>query len=143
MRIRTLQAGDVPAVAALTRELGYDVTEAEVRKRFSNLVTDTGHGLFVADEAGSVIGWIHIHSAVALQDRAWGEIRALVVAEERRGTGIGKALVSTAEAWASRQGYASVRVRSREARRAAHAFYQSVGYQILKTSLTFEKQLTD
>jgi GNAT superfamily N-acetyltransferase len=143
VRVVPMQADDLPAVAALSGELGYDVTLAAARDRFANLATDAPHGLFVAHDAGVVVGWIHIHSAVAIQDPPWAEIRGLVVTERNRGSGIGSALVAAAEAWAEQRGYDLVRVRSRETRHEAHRFYQSNGYRILKTSLTFEKHLTD
>ena len=141
MHVAPMQAADVPAVAALSVELGYDTTPEATRDRFAVLAGDPHHGLFVASDGGDVVGWIHVHRAVALQDPPWAEIRGLVVTERSRGAGVGRALVAAAEAWAERAGYETVRVRSRNTRRAAHSFYQSIGFQILKTSLTFEKRL--
>ena len=141
MHVAPMQADDVNAVAALSAELGYEATPGSTRSRFAVLAGDPHHGLFVASDGGRVVGWIHVHRAVALQDPPWAEIRGLVVTERSRGAGVGRALVAAAEAWAEGAGYETVRVRSRNTRRAAHSFYESIGYRILKTSLTFEKHL--
>ena len=136
-----MHPGDAPAVATLTRELGYDATTSDVRSRSGALGADPNHGLFVAEDDGLVIGWIHIHRACAIQDPAWGEIVGLVVTEGRYRSGVGRALVATAERWAAQRDLKFVRVRSRERRRGAHRFYESAGYRLLKTSLTFVKEL--
>ena len=136
-----MDIGDASAVAALTQELGYEATMSDVRSRSGVLGADSDHALFVAEDRGKVIGWIHIHRACAIQAPDWGEIGGLVVAAGRHRGGVGRALIAAAEAWAEQHGLGTIRVRSRERRRDAHRFYESLGYGIVKTSLTFEKQL--
>ncbi|MGH9315736.1 MAG: GNAT family N-acetyltransferase [Thermoanaerobaculia bacterium] len=42
-------------------------------------------------------------------------------------------LVAGAEEWSRRQGYRSIRVRTRIARQDAHSFYRACGYELEKT----------
>ncbi len=46
-----------------------------------------------------------------------------------------------AEAWAAAQCYAVVRLRSGLHRTEAHALYQRIGYELIKTAHTFRKIL--
>ena len=58
-----------------------------------------------------------------------------------RRQGVGRALMSRVEAWAHTHGYSEVRLRSGLPRTGAHAFYQSIGYELTKTSHMFRKTL--
>jgi GNAT superfamily N-acetyltransferase len=55
--------------------------------------------------------------------------------------GIGKALLLAAEQWAQSRGLTLLMIRSNTRRTAAHAFYQAAGYELIKTSHTFQKDL--
>ena len=65
----------------------------------------------------------------------------LVVSENARRQGIGRALVTRAEDWASEHGYTEVRLRSGLHRTEAHEFYKSIGYELAKTSHIFRKTI--
>ena len=45
------------------------------------------------------------------------------------------------EQWARKHGCKSVNLRSNVARKDAHAFYQSLGYNLVKTQHVFQKNL--
>jgi GNAT superfamily N-acetyltransferase len=68
-----------------------------------------------------------------------GQITALVVARRARGRGIGRLLVSEAEARFAGQGVGRIMVNSGTARADAHAFYVRLGYD--ETGRRFVKQL--
>ena len=72
---------------------------------------------------------------------AGAEIQGRVVAERHRGTGVGRALVARAEAWAAERGPGVIRVRSRSTRTGAHEFYGALGYEVVKTSVASRKRL--
>ena len=50
------------------------------------------------------------------------------VAEQRRGEGIGAALVDAAVAWAAQRGCYRIQLTSNVARREAHRFYEANGF---------------
>lgn len=117
---------------------------ALVRHRFGSIVDRPDAGLFVAQDAvDRVIGWVHVYGTHLLESESHAEIAGLVVAEEVRGHGVGRALVAAAEAWAERHGYGTVRVRSNVARVHARGFYEHLGYAHVKTQNNFRKVLLE
>jgi GNAT superfamily N-acetyltransferase len=67
---------------------------------------------------------------------------AVFVAEaEGRATGVGRALVAQAEAWATEHGYDHMVVRSNTLRSVAPLFYPALGYRLGKTQNVFVKDL--
>lgn len=138
--VRPMRLEDAAAVTDLSCQLGYPTTVALVRDRFGAIADRRDAGLFVAqDAADRVIGWVHIYGTYLLESEPHAEIGGLVVAEEARGRGVGRALVAAAEAWAERHGYGTVRVRSNVARVHARGFYEHLGYAHMKTQNNFQK----
>ena len=68
-------------------------------------------------------------------------IGGLVVREGMRSLGIGRRLCEEVERWCVERGAGMVRVTSRSTREAAHRFYLRDGYELVKTSMVFEKQV--
>jgi len=88
-----------------------------------------------------VVEWVQVSAYSALvTDNAAG-LCGLVVDEEWRGQGIGRALLKAAEAWARERNCSAMYVRTNAVRHSAHAFHRQFGYQQVKTSLTFTKSL--
>ena len=138
--IRDARPKDMDALAALMVALGYEVTVADVRKRFPAFRKD-GHAAIVADRGG-VIGVLTTGFMTVLhRPRPVGRISMMVVAEEARGQGIGAALVAEAEARLRAAGCGMIEVTSNAKRLRAHAFYERLGYA--RTSYRFSKQLQD
>ena len=139
--IREYAATDAREVAKLCGQLGYPATEAQVTERAGKMSPHSF--LLVAEDSGSkaVVGWIELLLLTHLLSDSCLEISGLVVREEERSRGIGALLVSSAEERARRMGMRRVRVRSNVIRQRAHAFYRRLGYQDIKTSKVFEKQL--
>jgi len=125
----------------LSSELGYPAGGAETAARLEAFLSRPDRVVFVADAGDAVVGWIAVVDRPLLQEEAGAEIEGLVVAAGRRGQGVGAALVGRAEAWAAERGLRIVRVRSRSTRSGAHAFYRSLGYEDVKTSLVFHREL--
>jgi len=132
---------DCAAVAALCGQLGYPATTGDIRARFDS-ITARGAGIvFVAENDGSLVGWIHASVSPVLEADLYAEIAGLVVDESCRSHGVGAALVQAAERWARTAGCGAMRVRSRVMRERAHAFYERNGYARIKTQHAFEKNL--
>jgi len=141
MQIRRMVAADADPVADLLTQLGYPSTGKQIAKRFDRIDGQSNQILLVADEEGQPIAWIHVAAYPYLENDASAEILGLVVADGHRSRGIGKALVTSAEAWASALGCGMLRVRSRIHRDRAHAFYEGNGFARVKTQHCFEKKL--
>jgi GNAT superfamily N-acetyltransferase len=140
--VREMTSEDLPAVAALSDQLGYPVTLAELEPRLDRIRGTRDDALFVAAlPDGSVAGWIHVGADQSLIHDSVAEIKGLIVSEAHRGKGLGEDLVGAAEAWCLRHGFRNVRVRTRVEREAAHGFYQRRGYQKQKTQHVFLRRL--
>ncbi|HKT13181.1 MAG TPA: GNAT family N-acetyltransferase [Terriglobia bacterium] len=142
VRIRAAQMEDAGRLAALSGQLGYPSSIASVRRRLRNLLADPEHAVWVAEnESGAIGGWIHVFIKHLLESDREAEIGGLVVDQDFRGQGAGKALVERAERWAKSKRMRSVYVRSNIIRKDAHIFYQKLGYKIIKTQSAFRKEL--
>jgi GNAT superfamily N-acetyltransferase len=139
--VRLARVDDAEPVAELAAQLGYPTPPEQMRRRLAQVLQAEDHAVYVAELDGQVVGWIHVCARPLVQvDRA-AEIEGLVVDEDLRGRGIGRLLVRQIERWARERGCGTVYVRSNAVRKGAHAFYARMGYEHIKTSLTFHKSL--
>ena len=134
MRVREASVDDWPAVAALLAELGRPDArdtdeEAEHAQEFTRYLGRDDTIALVADRAGEVVGFVDVefrHRLNFLAPQAW--IPDLVVAEDARGTGAGRALLEAAEQHARARGCWGMSLESATWREASHAFYEHVGW---------------
>ncbi len=131
-----MSRAELPRVAALSQQLGYPVTPAELEARFERLSGARSHALFVAGEP--VGGWLHVEQRDSLESGESAEIVGLVVDDRRRREGLGRALVARAEVWAKERGLKRLRVRSNVAREESHRFYPALGFRLSKTQRVYE-----
>ena len=141
LTIRQTALADLPYVPKLLAQLGYELAEAEVRRRYEMVVKAPGHTLLVAEQDGGVIGLLHLYVRPALDKPPEVIVQALVVDEAARGRGVGRMLMEVAERWAGQRGFMSVALTSHVARAEAHAFYERLGYRIEATSHLMRKKL--
>lgn len=140
--MRAAKMDDAESIAVLSGQLGYPSSAASVRRRLRNLLADDCHAVWVAEsEDATVAGWIHAFVKQLLESEREVEIGGLVVDKNFRSQGTGKALVERAERWAKTKRLKSVYVRSNIVREDARAFYQKLGYKIVKTQSAFRKAL--
>ena len=110
--------------------MGTDDAEPVARSRFRTLLEDPLWSIFVADDEGELLGY------AAAQDRGthlrYGDahrmarLHDLFVAEGRRQSGVGRALLDAVRDWASTR----VRYLEWQAHETRSApFYQRLGYQ--------------
>lgn len=137
-----MEEADAAEIARLSGQLGYPAGSPDIVRRFRALANLDGNALLVADDGpGGIVGWIHVTGRASLESEPFAEISGLVVREDARGRGAGRMLVEAAESWARRCGYAASRVRSNVIRSGARAFYEKLGYEIVKTQSVFTKRL--
>lgn len=127
--IRPATVSDAEAIAGLLDELGYPASPASVLQKIQLLSAGDHDAVYVAEISGGVAGVIGLHTTELLHcSGRLGRITALVVSAKQRGSGIGKALVETADRYFQQQDCLRAEVTSGDQRRRAHAFYQSNGY---------------
>lgn len=138
--VREALPADAQRIASLCVQLGYTVPLTHVEEFMRSLTPAQALLVAVVPGAG-VVGWVSVAQANTLTSSARAEIQGLVVEDEYRCNGIGRALVEAAEAWARRRGCTTLRLLSNVVRERAHEFYRSVGYDVLKTEHVFQKSL--
>ncbi|MBV8514477.1 MAG: GNAT family N-acetyltransferase [Acidobacteria bacterium] len=141
LKIRRARPSDIARLAVLAGELGYPTTTAEMKARFRRVKPAALNAIFVADDGGGVLGWIHVSVSFLLEVPRRAEINGLVVAASTRSRGTGAHLLEAAEAWARTKKCEGMSVRSNVIRKRAHAFYERNGYEHYKTQNAFRKAL--
>ncbi len=144
--VREATARDAARLAELAGQLGYPSTPEQATRRLEKMKEDPRHIVLVAELApggagGEVIGWLHIQECHLLESDMRAEISGLVVADGQRSRGVGRLLIQQAEQWARARGCQAVLLRSNVIRTRAHAFYQGLGYEVIKTQKVLRKIL--
>jgi len=101
VNIREAADGDAPSLAGLLGELGYPADAQDLPRRLTRLAQRGTAVAFVAEMEGRVVGLATAHAFASIhaeRDVAW--LTTLVVAEDARHQGVGRALVAAAEGWA-------------------------------------------
>jgi GNAT superfamily N-acetyltransferase len=154
--VRPAQPDDAAALAQLSGELGYPAAREQVERRLTGILSSPGHAIFVADACAAagcgcdaareesrvnpeLAGFVHVFIERTLESEPAVEVGGLVVGEGWRGAGIGRRLMERAECWARESGCATITVRSNVVRERAHAFYERLGYKLVKTQRVFRK----
>jgi GNAT superfamily N-acetyltransferase len=137
--VRAMEPGDAAAVSLLIGQLGYERSAQHILEWLASCGASREQAAFVACVGNEVAGWIEVSIERRLQSAPFALIGGLVVKEGMRGQGIGRRLCQRAEAWSWERSVEKVRVTSRSARLDAHRFYARDGYEVVKTSLVFEK----
>src|SRR5689334_4953458 len=103
MNLRKATTSDAETIAALSDQLGYPSTPEQIAWRLAGL-QGPDDSILVAEEAGRVMGWIHVQGTQRVESDPCAEILGLVVEESSRGQGVGHELVEAACAWAREKG---------------------------------------
>jgi GNAT superfamily N-acetyltransferase len=132
---RPARAGDVPAIVALladdplgaTRERPGDPAYAAA---FAALAADPNQLLVVAEDGGEVVGTLQLTVIPGLSrlGATRGQLEAVRVRADQRGSGLGAALVEWACARAAERGCALVQLTTDATRGDAHRFYEHLGF---------------
>ncbi len=142
--IRSACEADIPALVDLCKQLGYPTAMDEIERRVADFTSMNDHTLLVAVSGSEdVLGWVHGFIRKLLVVAPHIELGGLVVDERQRNQGIGEQLLSAIEAWAVDRGIKTIFVRSNAVHKDAHRFYQRLGYDLVKTSLTFIKDINE
>jgi GNAT superfamily N-acetyltransferase len=139
---RSPQLSDVPRLSELSGQLGYPVSQVELGRRLTYLLTRPDHHLVLAETGhDQVVGWIHAAEQWVLESEPACEILGLVVDQNYRCQGVGRTLVAAVEAWAGTRGVTTIKVRSNVVRAESHPFYERLGYARVKSQHVYRKVL--
>ena len=112
-------------------QLGYEATSQLIEKKLTEFAETPIDSVLVAEVEGLVVGVISCHiTSLFHQEGSSGRITSLVIDQKHRGQGVGKCLVSEAEAFFHSLGCVKSEVTSGDHRPEAHAFYESCGYKL-------------
>lgn len=125
----------------LLGQLGYSLSETELRERLDRITAAPDHAVWVAENAGVIVGLVHVFERPALEKSCEAVVQSLVVDAERRGGGIGGLLMREAESWARSRGLPGVTLYTRVGREDARAFYERLGYRQSATSHQMRRDL--
>jgi len=92
------------------------------------------HFAAVAEEGSRIYGLVHAYERPALERAYEVVLQSLVVDQSVRKTGIGRKLMTAAEAWAKSRGIKQVVLHTRIDRDEARSFYEHIGYNLTATS---------
>jgi GNAT superfamily N-acetyltransferase len=139
LTVRDAAITDATNVARLLGQLGYPTEPAAVSGRLEHLNV-VGDRVVVAAIEEEVVGLAHLQVTPTIEyDRPAAKIGALVVAEEHRGEGVGRALVEALEQEARARGCVVLFLTTSARRTDAHEFYRRVGLE--ETGKRFTKFL--
>ena len=138
---RRARTDDAPHLLGLVEQLGYPSSLEDLRSRLELVLAREDHAVFVAEEEGALLGWIHVLAFDSLATERCALVGGLVVDETRRRSGLGRGLVALAEDWSRAHGLDVLRLRSRESRTGAHRFYERLGFRFVKRQLQYKKDL--
>lgn len=144
--IRKATIPDVPAILPLMKQLGYPVSEDELRLRFKRFTQNPGYGVALASLDSQIVGWVAwSKSELLILDKTRFNIEGLVIDEKFRGQGIGKKLMTFVEDFAQEYAPIVIDVTSgvRRAKDGTHEFYKKLGYSHdgPKAKIFFRKEI--
>ena len=134
------ELADAPVLATLMCQLGYETRTAEMEMRLQSILPDLRYRTFAAVVKAKVCGMAGTFCYQTYEhNNPSARILALVVAEEVRGRGIGKALMHAAETDLAARSIKRVALDTRLTRAGAHLFYERLRYE--KNGFRFFKNL--
>ncbi len=130
LHIRQAHAQDAPHLQPLLKALEYPASVEQIEERLKTYET-LGYGVLVAELNNKLAGLIALSfSELFISQKKRAHIEALIVDPQSKGQGIGRALLTSAEALATERGCDLIDLTSGIRRKpsGAHDFYTKMGY---------------
>jgi len=124
-RIRQASLADEASVIALWTACDLIVPHNDPRADFQYARDKPGSDVLVAIDREEII----VGSVMVGHDGHRGWVYYVAAAPDHRHAGIGRAVMSAAEAWLRERCIRKVQLMVRESNIAVHAFYQRIGYE--------------
>ena len=118
------EAADAAAVVALWHACGLTRPWNDPATDFARALQGVQSTVLVLRDDGRIVA-----TAMVGDDGHRGWVYYLAVAQDRRGAGVGRAMMTAAEDWLRARGAPKIQFMVREDNAATIAFYQRLGYQ--------------
>lgn len=147
--IRPAAAGDLPEVLALCRQLDQPgepaLGAAQALAQFEALTAQARHRIYVAELQGQVVGTFALAWVGGLAHTARDSciVEDVVVAPQRRGSGIGRRMMAHAMRESAARGCYKLVLSSHLARDNAHRFYEGLGFRKHGFSFLIQTEVGD
>jgi PhnO protein len=131
LRIRAATILDVSTLAEMLTLLGYPAQESAVRGSLEAMFQDRRHAVAVAELGEEVVGLLALVVRPSLSLGGWiGVLESLVVRPDRRGFGVGEALLQFAKGLAAERGVVRLEATVAEMHAAAaEPFLLALGFE--------------
>ena len=143
-KIRPAQKDDLPAAAALAARM-WDHPAQELTEDFSDLLNRPDAAIFVADQAGRIVGFAQCQLrrdyVEGTETSPVGYLEGVFVDEACRRQGIAKALLAACEAWAEGLGCAEFASDCELSNTDSIGFHGHVGFTEANRIVCFVKDL--
>lgn len=140
--VRPPEPRDYDKIADLAGQLGYPSTAKQVQRRIDAMANSKEYAVYVAElPEGQIVGCIGLYVFRSVVQDICAGISGLIIDQQIRSHGVGKALLDAAEKWARSLGCNAVSVHSNVTRERAHQFYIRNGYDCVKTQKYLVKAL--
>jgi GNAT superfamily N-acetyltransferase len=87
-----------------------------------------GNEVLIAERAGQPVGCLHVFETTDFFGRSHAHVSVLATTAEAEGSGVGRALLEHAEAWAARRGHGLITLNVFAANTRARRFYERAGW---------------
>jgi ribosomal protein S18 acetylase RimI-like enzyme len=135
--LRAAEPRDYAAVNDLATAL-LDL-RADRRTFFASVLASRDHDLIVAEVDGAVVGFAHLMTYDDLAHGALsGELLGIVVRQELRGRGVGRALLAEVCRLAKARGVAELHINTEPDNQVAQNLYQSFGAKTVGVQMELE-----
>jgi GNAT superfamily N-acetyltransferase len=139
LRFRAAKAADLPAIVAMLaddplgakREDLSEPLDPASTAAFHAIVAEPNQTLIVAMENGQIVGTFQLSFIPGLSSKgAWrAQVEGVRVRADRRGQGIGEAMMREAAALARGKGCRTLQLTTDKSRHDAHRFYERLGFK--------------
>lgn len=135
VKFRNATKADVPAVIELLKDddlgaLREDASIAVYDAAFEAMQAEVGNTLIVGERQGQVVATYQLTfiSGLSLRAARRAQVESVRVAGRLRGQGIGRQMLTDAEARARAAGCSLMQITMNASRTEAHRFYESIGF---------------
>lgn len=141
LRIRRATADDEAVLLGMAERMadfdlprwraGREIIEADGRDVVRAVTAgDPDHDVFVAEIEGAPAGCLYVHPAQDFFGRRHAHISVIATTAAAEGTGVGRALMAHAEAWARERGLSLLTLNVFAANTRARRFYEKAGFEL-------------
>ena len=141
LNIRNASLRDSEFLSELAYQLGYKTSTENIQERLTEIINNQDHCIYVVEDNENVIGWIHAFKTLRVESETAVEIGGMVVKENYRSKGIGKALIEKIIEWSLKKGLMRIRVRCNSVRQETPKFYEKLGFVEIKEQRIFDKKI--